>query len=66
MLTPYHICDNEGDAAVEEDQECDTKEGDAEEVGGRLESRCRQRREDARHGHGADEVDSAVAVMESL
>jgi hypothetical protein len=31
-----------------------------------LESRCRQCWEDARHGHGADDVDSVNAVVESL
>ena len=66
MLTAYHVCDNEGDAAVEEDQERDTEEGDAKEIGGCLESRCRQCWEDARHGHGADDVDSVNAVVESL
>jgi hypothetical protein len=38
VLTAYHVCDNEGNAAVEEDQECDTEKGDAEEIGGCLES----------------------------
>ena len=51
---------------VEEDQERDTEEGDAKEIGGCLESRCRQCWEDARHGHGADDVDSVNAVVESL
>ena len=66
MLTAYHVCDNEGDAAIEEDQERNAEEGDAKEIGGCLESRCRQCWEDARHGHGADDVDSVNAVVESL
>jgi hypothetical protein len=66
VLTAYHVRDNEGDAAVEEYQKGDTEQGNAKEIGECLESRCRQCWEYASHGHGADDVDSVVDVMESL
>ena len=50
MFAADHVRHNEGDAAVEEDQEGNAEERDSKEVGGCLDTRRRQRWEQTSHG----------------